>query len=102
MAGKPYTVARRWADEKGLGFGQVPLFDDPGVIASWGKWVDIALLKEQVATARGGTWTEWTSVWAAYFRPLLAKAMLGEATVDETMRAGADKWNEFREKMAKK
>ena len=33
MAGKPYTVAQRWADEKGLGFGQVPLFDDPAVIA---------------------------------------------------------------------
>ncbi len=101
MAGKPYTVARRWADEKGLGFGQVPLFDDPGVIASWGKWVDIAALKQQVSTARGGTWTEWTSVWSAYFRPLLAKAMVGEATVAETMTAGAEKWNEFRDKMAK-
>ncbi len=31
MAGKPYTVAQRWAEEKGLGFGQVPLFDDPAV-----------------------------------------------------------------------
>jgi multiple sugar transport system substrate-binding protein len=101
MAGKPYTVAQRWADEKGLGFGQVPLFDDPAVIASWDKWVDMATLKEQVATARGGTWTEWTSVWSAYFRPLLAKAMVGEATVEETMKAGAAKWNEYREKMAK-
>jgi multiple sugar transport system substrate-binding protein len=101
MAGKPYTVAQRWADEKGLGFGQVPLFDDPAVIESWNKWVDMATLKEQVATARGGTWTEWTSVWSAYFRPLLAKAMVGEASVDETLKAGAAKWNEYQAKMAK-
>jgi multiple sugar transport system substrate-binding protein len=101
MAGKPYRVATRWAEEKGLGFGQLSLFDDPGVQASWNKWVDSAVLKEQVAAAKGGTWTEWTSPWTAYFRPLLAKAMIGEATVDETMKAGAARWNEFREKMAK-
>jgi ABC-type glycerol-3-phosphate transport system substrate-binding protein len=101
MAGKPYTVAQRWAEEKGLGFGQVPLFSDPAVVDSWNKWVDMATLKEQVATARGGTWTEWTSVWSAYFRPLLAKAMVGEATVDETMKAGAAKWNEYKERMSK-
>ena len=40
--------------------------------------------------------------WSAYFRPLLAKAMVGEASVDEVMKAGATKWNEFRDKMAKK
>jgi multiple sugar transport system substrate-binding protein len=102
MAGKPYKVAKRWAVEKGLGFGQISLFDDPDVQASWNKWVDSATLKQQVATARGGKWTEWTSVWTAYFRPLLAKAMVGEASVDEVMKAGAQRWNELRDKMAKK
>jgi ABC-type glycerol-3-phosphate transport system substrate-binding protein len=101
MAGKPYKVATRWAVEKGLGFGQLSLFDDPAVQESWGKWIDSAALKQQVATARNGMWTEWTSVWAAYFRPLLAQAMVGEATVDEVMKAGAEKWNEYRDKMAK-
>ena len=102
MAGKPYRVAKRWAVEKGLGFGQISLFDDPDVQASWNKWVDSATLKQQVATARGGIWTEWTAAWTAYFRPLLAKAMVGEASVDEVMKAGAQRWNELREKMAKK
>ena len=42
MAGKPYKVAKRWAVEKGLGFGQLSLFDDPDVQASWNKWIDSA------------------------------------------------------------
>ena len=45
MAGKPYTVAKRWAVEKGLGFGQLPLFEDPDVQAAWSKWIDSATLK---------------------------------------------------------
>jgi multiple sugar transport system substrate-binding protein len=102
MAGKPYKVAKRWAVEKGLGFGQISLFDDPDVQAAWNKWIDSATLKQQVATARGGVWTDWTSVWTPYFRPLLAKAMVGEASVDEVMKAGAQRWNELREKMMKK
>ncbi len=61
MAGKPYKVAKRWAVEKGLGFGQLSLFDDPDVQAAWNKWIDSAALKQQVATARNGMWTEWTS-----------------------------------------
>ncbi|MGH6924494.1 MAG: ABC transporter substrate-binding protein [Propylenella sp.] len=101
MAGKPYKVAKRWAVEKGLGFGQLSLFDDADVQAAWNKWIDSATLKQQVATARNGTWTEWTSVWAAYFRPLLAQAMVGEASVADVMEDGAAKWEEYREKLAK-
>ena len=101
MDGKPYTVAKRWAVEKGLGFGQLSLFNDSDVLAAWNKWIDMGTLKQQVADARGGTWTEWTTVWSAYFRPLLAKAMVGQASVDEVMKAGAQRWNDLREKMKK-
>jgi len=59
----------------------------------------VAVLEQQVATARGGTWKEWTAVWSAYFRPLLAKAMVGQASVDKTMKAGAAKWEEYRAAM---
>jgi multiple sugar transport system substrate-binding protein len=102
MAGKPYTVAKRWAGEKGLGFGQLPLFEDPAVIEPWGKWIDVPTLSKQVATAKAGTWTEWSAVWSAYFRPLLAKAMVGEASVADTMKDGAERWNTLREQFAKK
>ena len=100
MAGQPYTVAKRWAVEKGLGFGQLPLFQDKDVIAAWGKWADVKALGDQAAIAKAGTYTEFSSVWSAYFRPLLAKAMVGEATVEQTMKDGAERWNQLKEQFA--
>ena len=102
MAGKPYKVAKRWAVEKGLGFGQLLAL----------RRSRRAGLLEQVDRLRRRSSSRWRPpaaapgpngrrVWAAYFRPLLAQAMVGEATVDEVMKAGAAKWNEFRDKMAK-
>jgi multiple sugar transport system substrate-binding protein len=100
MAGKPYVVAKRWAAEKGLGFGQLPLYEDKDVIEAWGKWIDVPTLKKQASTATAGTWTEWSGIWSAYFRPLLAKAMVGEASVDEVMKDGAQRWNALKEQFA--
>lgn len=100
MAGKPYTVAKRWAVEKGLGFGQLPLFEDEDVIAAWGKWADVEALGEQASRAKAGTYTEFSSVWSAYFRPLLAQAMVGESPVDQVMQSGANRWNELKEQFA--
>jgi len=100
MAGKPYTVAKRWAVEKGLGFGQLPLFEDEDVIAAWGKWADVNALGEQAAIAKAGTYTEYSSIWSAYFRPLLAQAMVGETPVAEVMEAGAQRWTELKEQFA--
>ena len=101
MAGPPYDVAKRWAVEKGLGFGQLPLLEDDEVIAAWSDWVDMDVLQAQVETARAGTWTEWTAVWAAAFRPMMAQAMIGEASVESVMAEGAERWNELRERMAR-
>jgi len=100
MAGRPYTVAKRWAVEKGLGFGQLPLFEDADVKAAWGKWADMATLADQAKSAKAGTYTEYSSVWSAYFRPLLAKAMVGEASVDQVMKDGAERWTMLKEQFA--
>lgn len=101
MAGPPYAVAKRWAIEKGLGFGQLPLLEDPDVIKAWSAWVDMPTLQAQIQTARGGTWKEWTAVWAASFRPLMAQAMIGEATVEDVMNQGAARWDELRAQMVR-
>ncbi len=100
MAGKPYTVAKRWAVEKGLGFGQLPLFADQDVVSAWGKWADVAALGQQASIAKAGTYTEFSSVWSAYFRPLLAQAMVGETPVDDVMKAGAQRWTELKAQFA--
>ena len=100
MAGQPYDVAKRWAVEHGLGFGQLPLLEDQEVRDAWGKWVDMDVLSSQIESARAGTWTEWTAVWSAYFRPLLASAMVGEISVEQAMNDGAERWNMLREQFA--
>ena len=100
MAGPPYAVAKRWAVEKGLGFGPLPLLEDQDVIDAWSGWVDMDTLKAQVESARAGTWTEWTAVWAAQFRPTMAQAMIGERPVEEVMADGVARWNQLRDQMA--
>ncbi|MCT7376889.1 ABC transporter substrate-binding protein [Chelativorans salis] len=100
MAGQPYDVAKRWAVEHGLGFGQLPLLEDQEVREAWGEWVDMDVLSNQIENARAGTWTEWTAVWSAFFRPLLASAMVGEISVEQAMNDGAERWNTLREQFA--
>jgi hypothetical protein len=82
--------------EKGLGFAQLPLFDDPDVQKAWSGWIDMNLFKEQAKLAQNGTQTEWMGMWSGFFRPLLAKAFVGESSVAEAMDAGAARWLELR------
>ena len=96
MGGNDFSVAKRWAVEKGLGFAQLPLFDDPDVKKAWSLWIDMADFKQQAEVALNGTQSEWIGIWSAYFRPLLAKAINGDITVEEAMDSGAAKWNEYR------
>jgi multiple sugar transport system substrate-binding protein len=96
MGGGDYQIAKRWAVEKGLGFAQLPLFDDPDVQEAWSSWIDVATFKEQAELAINGTQTEWLGMWSGFFRPLLAQAFVGEASVAEVMDAGAQRWIELR------
>ncbi|MFQ6079937.1 MAG: extracellular solute-binding protein, partial [Thermodesulfobacteriota bacterium] len=101
FGGGDYKVAKRWAVEKGLGFAALPLFDDPDVKAAWKGWIDMDKFKEQAKLARNGTQTEWMGLWSEFFRPLLAKAMNGDASVKEVMDQGAKKWNEYKALLGK-
>jgi multiple sugar transport system substrate-binding protein len=96
FGGGDYKVAKRWAVEKGLGFAALPLFDDPDVIEAWKGWIDMNKFKEQAKLAKNATQTEWMGMWSEFFRPLLAKAMNGDAPVSEVMDQGAEKWNEYK------
>ena len=95
-----YKVAKRWAVEKGLGFGQLPLYDDEDVQASFAQWIDPAMLKEQATLARARNQTVWYGIWGEFFRIQLLRAVTGEATVEEALQAAADKAEELKEQFA--
>lgn len=59
-----YKVAKRWAVEKGLWCGQLPLYDDPEVWESFSQWVDVDRLQEQSQNARARNQSVWYGVWS--------------------------------------
>ena len=91
-----YPVAKRWAVEQGLGFGQLPLLDDPEVIEAFSKWVDVPLWREQLELARARRQAIWYGIWSETFHPLLGQALAGEITADECLQQSADAWNELK------
>jgi multiple sugar transport system substrate-binding protein len=97
FGGGDYKVAKRWAVEDGLGFAALPLMDDPDVKKAWASWIDMEKFKAQAKLARNDVNPEWKGMWSEFFRPLMAKAFIGGATVKEVMDEGAAKWNEYKE-----
>lgn len=95
-----YTIAKGWAVEKGLGFGQLPLYDDPDVQKSFGQWIDPAMLKEQATKARARVQGTWYGIWGEFVRIELVRAVTGETTVDQALKAAADKAKELKEQYA--
>jgi multiple sugar transport system substrate-binding protein len=71
-----YPVAKRWAVEQGLGFGQLPLLDDPEVIEASGasSWSWRGHAGRQSGTASGARPSIRSSVrpWPARSRPTSA------------------------------
>jgi multiple sugar transport system substrate-binding protein len=92
-----YTVVKRWAVENGLGFAQLPLFDDPAVIEAFGKWGDVPTIKEQATLARAKEGlTPWYGSWDVFARSEIHKGILGEQSTLDTLNNMADKWNELK------
>lgn len=92
-----YKVAKRWAVEKGLGFGQLPLYDDPDVQRSFAQWIDPALLKEQAVKARARRQAvPWYGIWGEFARMQLLRGVTGEAPVAEAIRSMAQQARELK------
>ena len=92
-----YVVVKRWAVENGLGFAQLPLFDDPEVIAAFGQWGDVPTIKEQATLARAKEgMTPWYGSWDTFSRAEIHKGILGEQSSLDTLNNMADKWNELK------
>jgi multiple sugar transport system substrate-binding protein len=94
-----YPVAKRWAVEQGLGFGQTPLLDDPDVQEAYSQWLDTDLWREQLELARARRQAVWYGIWSETFHPLLGQALNGEITVEELAQRSADEWNSLKERV---
>jgi multiple sugar transport system substrate-binding protein len=92
-----YVVVKRWAVENGLGFAQLPLFDDPDIIAAFGKWGDVPTIKQQAILARAKEgMTPWYGSWDVFSRAEIHKGILGQQTSMETLNNMAANWDELR------
>jgi multiple sugar transport system substrate-binding protein len=92
-----YTVVKRWAVENGLGFAQLPLFDDPDVIAAFSQWGDVPTIKEQATLARAKEgMTPWFGAWDTFSRAEIHKGILGQQTTMDTLNNMANEWNRLK------
>jgi multiple sugar transport system substrate-binding protein len=91
-----YQVVKRWAVENGLGFAQLPLFDDPEVQAAFGQWGDVDVIRQQAELARAKEGlTPWFGTWDVFTRAEVHKAILGQQSTMDTLNNMADYWNEL-------
>lgn len=100
MGGAPdgtFNVPKKWAINRGLGFGVRPLFDDPEVVQAFSSWVDVPMLKEQQELAQTKREAKWTGIWGDTMLRELSKAFAGEVSVAEAMKASADKARELKQ-----
>lgn len=91
-----YKIAKRWAVEKGLGFGQLPLYEDAEVRKSFGQWIDFDTLKLQASKARARRHPVWEGVFNEFARVQLVRAIGGETSVDSAVGAMAAKAKELK------
>lgn len=91
-----YAIAKRWAVENGLGFGLIPLLDDPEVQEAFSQWVDLDIWREQLGLARARRQAVWYGIWSEFFRQQYARAIAGEISADEALAASAANWNELK------
>jgi multiple sugar transport system substrate-binding protein len=92
-----YTVVKRWAVENGLGFAQLPLFDDKDIVDAFGKWGDVPTIKEQATLARAKEgMTPWYGSWDVFARAEIHKGILGQQSSLDTLNNMATKWNELK------
>jgi multiple sugar transport system substrate-binding protein len=92
-----YQVVKRWAVENGLGFGQLPLFNDSDVQEAFNAWGDVNLLQEQAKLARSKEGlTPFYGTWDVFARAELHKAYLGQESAMEALNNMAAKWDELK------
>jgi multiple sugar transport system substrate-binding protein len=92
-----YKVVKRWAVEKGLGFANLPLYDDGDVSKSINAWGNVDLERQQAKTAnvKEGL-TRWWGTWDIYAREQIDNAVSGSSTPSEALQNMNTKWSQLK------
>jgi multiple sugar transport system substrate-binding protein len=95
--GGKYAVEKRWALEKGLGFANLPLYNDPQIKKAINKWGSVPLEQSQakLAHVKEGLTPFW-GVWDISAREQLDKAILGQESPRQALKNMADRWNQLK------
>lgn len=91
-----WPVVKRWALEHGLGFGPMPLFEDPEIREAFGSWTDVDQLEQIARTARARKLSPWYASWDIFTRAELQRGYLGEVSVEECVKNIGIKWLELK------
>ncbi|MDQ7843525.1 MAG: sugar ABC transporter substrate-binding protein [Armatimonadota bacterium] len=95
--GNEFVVVKRWALDKGLGFAQLPLYKDPQIRAAINKWGNVTLEEQQAKLARAKeALTPFWGSWSLEFQKEMNKALLGQKSALEALKASAAKWREMK------
>jgi multiple sugar transport system substrate-binding protein len=96
--GGEYKVMKRWALEKGLGFANLPLYEDPAVGKAINQWGDVDLERKQAELARVKEGlTPWWGAWDIYAREQMHGAILGRTPAQQALQRMGDRWEQLRE-----
>ena len=90
-------MPQRWALEKGLGFAQLPLYDDPQIKAAINAWGSVALERQQakLAAVKEGL-TPWWGTWDVYAREQIGNVIVGNVSSQQAIKNMAAKWSELK------
>jgi multiple sugar transport system substrate-binding protein len=93
-----YEVVKRWALEKGLGFANLPLYDDPEIQEAINSWGDADLERQQaeIAQTKEGLTPFW-GTWDIYAREQINAAVGGQIDATEALKNMADRWEQLAE-----
>jgi len=80
-----YHVIKRWALEFGLGSGYKEVMADPEVVASFGKWRDLAVTNKQLelATSRDIAKQIWFPEWDLFMMQRVQEYIRGSMSTDQ-------------------
>ncbi len=93
-----HIVVKRWALEFGLGFANLPLYEDDEVAEAINAWGDVELERQQSekAYAKQGLTPYWAD-WDVHSREQLQEAILGRVSASEALQNMADRWEQLRD-----